>query len=98
MKPIPLTVIAKLIAKPGKESELRKALQGLVGPTRQEAGCIKYDLHESNEKPGLFIFYETWIGTEALADHFKTPHIIDIQRKTKDLLLEPMELHQLTLL
>ena len=96
MKKNHLTVIARLRAKPGKESELRKALHGLITPTRAETGCLKYDLHESNEKPGLFFFYETWTNAESLAKHFETPHLIEIQRRTPDLLAEPLELHSLS--
>ena len=32
--------------KPGKTADLKKALP-LIAPTRQEAGCINYDLHQA---------------------------------------------------
>ena len=56
----PITVIATFQANPGKEAELQKALASLVTPTRQEAGCINYDLHVSAEYPSRFLFHETW--------------------------------------
>ncbi|MEI7534331.1 MAG: antibiotic biosynthesis monooxygenase, partial [Verrucomicrobiae bacterium] len=40
-----VTVVATFQARPGKETELKNALIGLVAPTRKEAGCINYDLH-----------------------------------------------------
>ena len=56
----PLTVIAKLKAKSGREEQPREMLQSLVEPTRAEKGCISYDLHRSHEDPRLFVFYESW--------------------------------------
>ncbi|TAK94934.1 MAG: antibiotic biosynthesis monooxygenase, partial [Verrucomicrobia bacterium] len=47
MNPKTITVVATFKARPGKESELRAALIGLVAPTRKEAGCLNYDLHAS---------------------------------------------------
>ena len=55
-----ITVLARLRAKKGLESRLRQELQSLLDPTRAETGCISYDLHESGEEPGLFLFYENW--------------------------------------
>ena len=37
--------IAEFISKDGKELELRDHLQGLIAPTRAEAGCLSYALH-----------------------------------------------------
>ena len=55
-----LTVIARMRAKPGKEQELRDALEALVEPTSTEKGYVNYDLHQGVEDPGWFFFYENW--------------------------------------
>lgn len=39
-------VIATLIAKPGQQATLETLLRGLLEPTRLEAGCEQYDLHQ----------------------------------------------------
>lgn len=70
-----LTVIATFQARPGKEMELRAALTGLLQPTRQEADCLKYDLHASAEDPAKFLFHENWTSKAALDAHLHTPHI-----------------------
>src|ERR1700674_3544699 len=75
MPQTPVTVVAEAIAKAGKESEARQLLLALLEPTRQEEGCIQYDPHELNDKPGHFIFYENWASQEALDAHLKSPHI-----------------------
>ncbi len=70
-----VTVIATFEARPGKETELRNALIGLVAPTRQEAGCLNYDLHILPEQPAKFLFHENWTTKAALDTHLQTPHI-----------------------
>ncbi len=53
-------VIAELRAKSGHESELRSALEGLVEPSRKEAGCLAYNVYESMYYPGDLFTYEEW--------------------------------------
>jgi quinol monooxygenase YgiN len=70
-----LTVVATFQARPGKEAELRAALTGLLAPTRQEPGCLNYDLHQSVQEPAKFLFHENWTDQAALDAHLKSPHI-----------------------
>ena len=70
-----LTVIATFQARPGKEAELRAALNGLLAPTRKETGCINYDLHASPEDPAKFLFHENWMSQAALDAHLQSPHL-----------------------
>ena|SRR5688572_24356993 len=70
-----LTVIATFQARPGKEAELRTALTGLLAPTRQEAGCINYDVHVSPVDPARFMFHENWTSQAALDAHLQSPHV-----------------------
>lgn len=70
-----LTVVATFQARPGKESELRAALAALVGPTRQEAGCLNYDLHQSPDHPAKFLFHENWTSKSHLDAHLQSAHI-----------------------
>lgn len=71
----PLTVIAKLKARPGQEERLGAMLQALVAPTRAEAGCINYDLHRSHEDPATFIFHENWETRPLWEAHMNAPHL-----------------------
>jgi len=70
-----IIVVATFQAKPGKEAELKKALIGLVAPTRQEAGCLNYDLHASPEDPAKFLFHENWTSKALLDAHLQSAHI-----------------------
>ncbi len=87
-----LTVVARLRAKAGQESQLRGELQRLVEPTRAEAGCVTYDLHELTGEHGCFLFYEVWKKPADLEAHFQMPHMLAIAKVLPDLLAEPMDL------
>jgi quinol monooxygenase YgiN len=77
-----LTAIVK--AKPGQEDAVKEALLSLVEPTRKEAGCLCYNLHQSKGDPTQFMFYEQWASQEALSAHGKTPHMQALGGKLKD--------------
>jgi len=66
-----VTVVATFKAKPGKEAELKKILLGFVAPTRKEAGCINYDLHELPDDPSQFLFHENWTSKAHLDAHLQ---------------------------
>ena len=72
----PLTVVATLKAKPGLETKLGDALKKLVPITRAEKGCINYDMHQSHEDPGLFVFCENWVTRADWEAHMKAPHLV----------------------
>ena len=71
------TVIARIETR--KESvELVKAeLLKLIEPTRKEEGCIQYDLHQDNECPEVFFFYENWVSRDLLQKHLANTHIAE---------------------
>ncbi len=92
MKDVPLTVVAVIQAKEGKESEVKEALTGLIEPTRAESGCLQYELHVDEQNPGRFVFYENWTDKAALDAHLASEHLQNMGRITKDLLAAPVEL------
>ena len=81
-----LTVIARMTAKPGKEADLRSALEALVPITVQEDGCVNYDLHVAQDDPATFFFYENWESGGKLDAHLGAQHLVDFASKLEDLL------------
>ena len=92
----PLTLVARMRAKPGQEARLRAELQRLVAPTHAEAGCLSYDLHISQSDPALFLFYETWRSQADLDAHFETPHLKALVKILPEMLEGEMELTKWT--
>lgn len=68
-----LTAIIK--STTGNAEQLKAILKTLVSGSKNEAACLQYDLHQSEEDPNLFIFHEEWASQEELDLHNVTPHI-----------------------
>lgn len=82
-------VVAHIHAKPGKEAELQVVLESFVEPTRQEEGCLRYDLFVDLDHPTKFTFIEEWSSREALVKHGQSAHIQAGRAKFPELLAEP---------
>jgi quinol monooxygenase YgiN len=79
-----------LVARPDKIEDTKAFLLSLVGRTRAEAGCVDYHLHQSEEDPASFYFYENWTSSEALDEHMETPYLRElVARKTEFLKVDP---------
>jgi len=87
-----ITILARMKAKQGMEEEVKQELLSLVGPTRAEAGCINYDLHQSTENRCLFMLYENWVSKRALEEHIGMPYLKAFMKKTKEVLAEPADI------
>ena len=85
-----LTLVAMLRAKEGQQLLLEAELRALVGPTRKELGCLRYDLHRGADQPGTFLFHEVWESREHHAAHTRTPHFLRWNAR-KDALLASKE-------
>jgi len=84
------TLIVVLRAREGQETLLEAELRALVGPSRREEGCIRYDLHRSVDTPGAVLLHEVWASREAHTEHIHTPHFLRWNAR-KDALLASRE-------
>ncbi|MEM8946981.1 MAG: putative quinol monooxygenase [Planctomycetota bacterium] len=78
-----LTIVAHITAKPDQIDVVQSQLSGLVAPTLGEAGCIQYDLHQDNENPAHFMFYENWESRELWQAHMASDHIAAYRAATE---------------
>ena len=77
-----MACVAITVAKPGYEDKVRKALEDLIEPVRNERGVLQYELHCDLNEKRRFVFIERW---ETLADfnaHCVAPHIKDYLKLT----------------
>jgi quinol monooxygenase YgiN len=81
-------VIARSVARKGKESQLRELLRSMLAPTRAESGCKLYELYESDLK-GHFYFYEIWESQAALDQHAASAHFKHLEQTVGELVREP---------
>jgi quinol monooxygenase YgiN len=89
-----LTVIAYITAKAGHQDQVRGALLDLVAQTRNEKGCVNYDLHQSQENASEFAIYENWERPADLDAHAKSPHLQTFTRVAGRLLERPAEIRK----
>lgn len=68
-------VVAIFRAQEGHEATVRTALDGLVTPTHEEEGCIKYAVHRDTNDPRTFALVEVWRSQDDLDAHFTRPHM-----------------------
>jgi quinol monooxygenase YgiN len=85
-------VIARSVARNGKEDELRALLKGMLVPTRGEQGCKSYEIYES-DSTGRFYFDEIWESQAALDKHIATPHFRHLEQTIGKLLEGPFEVN-----
>jgi quinol monooxygenase YgiN len=72
-----LTIVADIKAKSDQIDLVKAELLKLIAITRAEGGCINYDLHQDNEDPAHFLFYENWESRELWQAHMGNQHLKD---------------------
>lgn len=90
-----ITVVAKVTAKSDAIETVQAELIKMLAPTRQEEGCIEYRLHQDNDNPAVFIFYENWKNQTCLEQHMNSPHFRAYVAAVGDLLTDKT-VHKLT--
>ena len=79
-------LIARLEAKSGQEQFLEDAMRELAVPSREEEGCLMYDLCRPKGAPGTVIVLEEWTSQAELDEHMASPHFKAFLEKAGDAL------------
>lgn len=90
-----LTIVANITAKADNIEQVKAALQKLIATTRSEAGCLQYDLHQDDENPAHFMFYENWESRALWQQHMAAPHLAEYAAAT-DGAIADFTLHEMT--
>jgi len=90
-------VLARFVAKAGKEEALKSALSAAVAPSRRELGCYQYDLMVSANEPREYCFVERWEGAAALEQHLETPHAKKLLADVENLVESPPDIRRFRL-
>jgi len=70
-----LTIVARIEAKKERIDLVKLELEKLIEPTRGEEGCVRYDLHQDNDRPEVFLFFENWESRELWQIHMANAHL-----------------------
>ncbi len=93
-----LRVVARLVAFPDKVAELKSLLLSIIEPTRQEQGCIKYELLQNQADPTDFTFVEEWESAALLDLHLGSTHIQAAVQQLEGLAAGPPDIRRYELL
>lgn len=91
-----LTIVASIIAKADKVELVKSELLKLIPITRAEQGCIQYDLHQDNENPTHFMFYENWENGKLWQTDMNAPHLAAYMAATEGA-VENFTLNEMTI-
>ena len=72
-----LTIVANIHAKSDKIDLVKSELEKIIAPTLTEKGCINYEMHQDNENPAHFLFFENWESRELWQAHMEKQHLKD---------------------
>ena len=70
-----IVCIAHLVAKEGQAETLLHVLKALIKLSKDEPGCINYQLHRSIENPNMFTFVDKFKDQTAFDYHCETVHV-----------------------
>ena len=86
-----LYIFARFHARPGLESAVAEALLDVIGPTRQEPGCLGVHAFRSLRDPRLFYIHSRWRDEEAFELHATLPHTVRFLERVQPLIDHPLD-------
>jgi quinol monooxygenase YgiN len=75
-----IVIHASLLIDPAKSEAFVAAAKAMMAESHKEPGCHTYVFTRDLSEPGRFHIIEEWASDEALALHFKAPHMAVFQQ------------------
>jgi quinol monooxygenase YgiN len=82
---MPFTLLVRFQAKEGAGEKLEAAFAKAAKATRQEKGCLVYQLNRDLKMSNNYVLYERWQNLAALEAHLKSQHITTLLTELNDL-------------
>ena len=84
-----MIIIATALAQTGKEEQLKKALNDVANPTRQQAGSVEFSLYQDKNNPNLIVGFERWASEADHDKHLQGEHVKLLFAAMGDVLAAP---------
>jgi quinol monooxygenase YgiN len=84
-------IFGRFHARPENEEAVAAAIAHVLGPTREEPGCISIQAFRSIRDPGLFYVHSRWISEEAFDIHANLPHTVSFLERVEPLIDHPLD-------
>ena len=86
-----LYVFARFHAHPGNEIALEQALAEMLGPTRDEPGCLSIHTFRSIHDPRLFYIHSRWVNEASYEIHATLRHTICFIERIQPVIDHPLD-------
>ncbi len=86
-----LYIFARFHAHAGKESAVAEALNDVLGPSREEPGCLSIHAFRSIRDGQLFYIHSRWTDEEAFDVHATLPHTVRFIERVGPLIDHPLD-------
>ena len=91
-------VFTRCHAKEGQQHSVAAIIQEVLGPTRQEPGCLSIDAFGATQNQRLFHIHSRWKDEAAFDNHLQLPHTIQFLNALQGLLDRPIDVTRAELL
>jgi len=86
-----LFVFVRLHAGAGQEGAVSAAIGEVIGPSREEPGCLAIGAYRSTRDPLLFYIQSRWADEAAFEIHAELAHTVRFLERVRTLIDHPLE-------
>ncbi|MCH2256027.1 MAG: antibiotic biosynthesis monooxygenase [Alteromonas sp.] len=90
-------VFATITPKNEYFDDAKAAIQSILEETRNEVGCVQFDIHTNQESSVLYL-YEQWTDEAALENHYNQSYTRQVFKSYEQWLAAPVDVKNFTLL
>lgn len=84
-------IFGRFHARADNESAVADAITDVLGPTRQEPGCLSIHAFRSIRDPQLFYIHSRWTSEKAFETHAALPHTVRFIEGVEPLIDHPLD-------
>jgi len=81
-----LFIFARFHARDGQDGAVAAVLREVIGPTREEPGCLAIEAYRSTRDPLLFYIHSRWIDEVAFETHAARAHTVRFLERVQPLI------------
>ena len=91
-------IFARFHAKEELQDSVAATIEEVLGPTRQEPGCLAIDAFRATRDPRFFYIHSRWEDEAAFDHHVLLPHTVRFVERIQTLIDHPMDVTRTRLL
>lgn len=91
-----INIVAVVQGKAGTADKLYQIIKPCVAASRNDTGCLQYQIHRDLDHADRFVFLERWASRQSLQHHEQTAHFKTFAETIKPLLADPLSVFVLS--